>query len=173
MNKRATPVGVILVVLVAAWFAVGKGQQHQSPEPPAGSAQHTATTTLSFPDTREAGYGKTTSAQGPHLAGPYRVGGVTVIDINNGRSHFLGTVDLRPTLDRIDAGRKSAHHNDGSVFRNSSRRLPSRPDGYYREYVVPTPGVRGPGPQRLVLGREGEIYYTADHYESFLRVDEG
>lgn len=168
MNKRATPVGVILVFLVGAWLAMGKGQQPLAPETPADSTQ------LTFPDTRDTGYGKTTpAARGPYVAGPYTVGGVTIIDINNGRSHFLGSVDLRPTLDRIAAGRKSSHRNDGSVFRNSSRRLPTRPDGYYREYVVPTPGVRGPGPQRLVLGREGEIYYTADHYESFLWIDEG
>lgn len=174
MNKRATPVGVILVALAAAWFAMGRGQQSHSPIPQAESAQSSAATTLSFPDTREAGYGKTPqSARGPHVAGQFLVDEVTIVDINTGRSHYLGRVDLRPTLDRIAAGKKNAHRNDGSVFRNASRRLPTRPDGYYREYVVPTPGVRGPGPQRLVLGREGEIYYTADHYDSFLRLDEG
>ena len=48
--------------------------------------------------------------------------------------------------------------------------LPARPQGYYREYVVRTPGMSHAGPQRLVLGDAGEIYFTADHYASFVRV---
>lgn len=48
--------------------------------------------------------------------------------------------------------------------------LPSRPAGYYREYVVPTPGVAGPGAQRLVIGRAGEVYYTPNHYQSFVQL---
>ncbi len=43
-----------------------------------------------------------------------------------------------------------------------------RSPGYYREYVRPTPGVSGPGPQRIVVGRGGEMYYTSDHYQTFI-----
>ena len=39
---------------------------------------------------------------------------------------------------------------------------------YYREYVVPTPGINGAGPQRIVVGRFGEWYYTPDHYKTFI-----
>lgn len=87
-----------------------------------------------------------------------------------GKVVFEGDIDLGPTLKRIKAGEKFPHRNDGAVFGNRERRLPQKPSGYYREYVVPTPGVRGPGPQRLVIGREGEVYYTADHYKTFRRV---
>lgn len=59
---------------------------------------------------------------------------------------------------------------DGSVFGNFERRLPIRPRGYYREYTVPTPGVSHRGPRRIVGGRERELYYTRDHYESFVRL---
>lgn len=38
------------------------------------------------------------------------------------------------------------------------------------EYVHPTPGVDGPGPQRIVVGKCGEMYYTADHYEAFISI---
>ncbi|MCD8351804.1 MAG: hypothetical protein LUC93_14445 [Planctomycetaceae bacterium] len=107
----------------------------------------------------------------PYYAGDFKVADVTVVDINTGQAIFLGTVDLRPTLERIAAGQKHPHRNDGEVFRNAGRLLPRRPSGYYREYVVPTPGISGPGPQRLVLGTEGEVYYTFDHYDSFIRVD--
>lgn len=109
--------------------------------------------------------------QGPHQSGPYEISGVSIVDINTGRTLPIHTVDLKPTLDRIRAGIKNAHRNDGTVFRNSSRNLPGKPRGYYREYVVPTPGVRGPGPQRLVVGRNGEIYYTHDHYDTFIKVE--
>lgn len=45
--------------------------------------------------------------------------------------------------------------------------LPQRPTVHYAEYVHPTPGISGPGPQRLVVGKGGEVYYTADHYKTF------
>jgi RHS repeat-associated protein len=91
-----------------------------------------------------------------------------------------GDVDVGPTLDRVSRGERHAHKNDGSVFQNRAvtrggaviapPQLPSRPAGYYREYVVPTPGVAGPGAQRLVIGRAGEVYYTPNHYQSFVQL---
>lgn len=62
-------------------------------------------------------------------------------------------------------------HNDGVVFHNNEHRLPAEPDGYYHEYTVPTPGSPDRGARRIVTGRPGEFWYTADHYESFRRVD--
>jgi RHS repeat-associated protein len=82
-----------------------------------------------------------------------------------------GTVDLKPTLDRISAGKTFPHRNDGAVFGNKEGLLPQQPAGYYREYVHPTPGVNGPGPQRIVTGQGGEIFYTPDHYRTFIRVN--
>lgn len=82
-----------------------------------------------------------------------------------------GATDLAPTLERIRRGEAHPHRNDGSVFQNRERLLPSRPRGYYREFVHPTRGRSGPGAQRIVIGREGEVYYTPDHYESFIRID--
>jgi guanyl-specific ribonuclease Sa len=84
---------------------------------------------------------------------------------------FSGTVDLRDTLDRIERGQRGSHGNDGSVFQNREKRLPRKPSGYYREWVHPTPDMRGPGPQRIVTGEDGEIYYTPDHYKTFERLD--
>ena len=89
----------------------------------------------------------------------------------NGRVVFRGDVDLGPTLDRIESGGRLDFSHDGTTFQNRERRLPSRPAGYYREYVHRTPGVSGPGPQRIVIGQEGEIYYTPDHYRTFQRLD--
>ncbi len=60
---------------------------------------------------------------------------------------------------------------DGSTFQNREGVLPERDRGYYKEYTVPTPGSRDRGARRLVTGTESELYYTADHYESFVEVD--
>lgn len=89
----------------------------------------------------------------------------------NGKVVFTGTVELQDTLERIARGERGSHGNDGSVFQNREKRLPVKPSGYYREWVHPTPKLRGPGPQRVVTGEEGEIYYTPDHYQSFQRLD--
>lgn len=94
---------------------------------------------------------------------------MTIRDENR-RVVYRGDVDLRPTLDRIEQGRRLRFPNDGSVFQNRERRLPQQPAGYYREYVHPTPNDDRPGAQRLVVGREGEVYYTPDHYRTFRRI---
>jgi ribonuclease T1 len=73
-------------------------------------------------------------------------------------------------LARIGSGERDQHRNDGGVFRNRERLLPTRPDGYYREYVIRTPGMTHAGPQRLIKGDQGEIFYTSDHYASFQRI---
>ena len=83
------------------------------------------------------------------------------------------TVDLGPTLERIAKGERFPHRNDGAIFRNREGLLPSKPEGYYREYVHPTPNVRGPGPQRIVIGENGELFFTADHYSTFIPLNPG
>jgi len=74
------------------------------------------------------------------------------------------------TLALIDHGGPFPYDRDGITFANQERLLPQRPNGYYREYTVPTPGSRDRGARRLVVGREGDVYYTDDHYESFRQV---
>lgn len=88
----------------------------------------------------------------------------------DGKVIYRGDIDLQPTLERIDAGRRLRFSNDGSTFQNREGRLPSQPAGHYREWVVPTPGEDGPGPQRLVTGSAGEHWYTADHYRTFQKL---
>jgi len=97
------------------------------------------------------------------------ISGVTVTDRTTGNV-LQGTVDLQPTLDRIASGVKYPTRNDGTTFKNNEGLLPQQPTGYYTEYVVPTFGVNGAGPQRIVTGRGGELYYTPDHYKTFVPV---
>jgi ribonuclease T1 len=94
---------------------------------------------------------------------------VTIKD-QSGRTVHKGDIDLTPTLARIERGERHEHRNDGSTFRNLEGRLPKQPAGYYKEYVHPTPGIGGPGPQRIVIGQKGEAYYTHDHYGTFKKV---
>ena len=94
---------------------------------------------------------------------------VQIYDLD-GRVAYEGDVDLRPELERIEAGVRDSHENDGAVFGNREGLLPEQPRGYYREYVVRTPNINHAGPQRLVLGERGEAYYTPDHYDSFVRL---
>ena len=89
----------------------------------------------------------------------------------DGRVVFQGDVNLAPTLARIERGERDSHRNDGSIHRNLEGKLPRQADrDYYREYVVRTQGLRSVGPQRLVIGKNGETYYTSDHYRTFVRV---
>jgi ribonuclease T1 len=80
--------------------------------------------------------------------------------------------EARATLALIRKGGPFPYERDGTVFGNFERRLPVRERGYYREYTVPTPGLSHRGARRIVAGREGELYYTSDHYRSFRRIVE-
>ncbi len=101
------------------------------------------------------------------------INGVTVVDQRTG-TVYQGTVDLQPTLTRIANGGDPLSKNDGTVFQNRPlngvQLLPAEPPGYYTEYVVPTTGINGPGPQRIVTGQGGQVYYTPDHYQTFIPV---
>ncbi|WP_428934212.1 ribonuclease domain-containing protein [Streptomyces sp. ACT015] len=78
--------------------------------------------------------------------------------------------EARRTLDLIDRGGPYPYSRDGVVFGNREGLLPREARGFYHEYTVPTPGSRDRGARRMVTGREGEVYYTDDHYESFRAV---
>ena len=80
--------------------------------------------------------------------------------------------DLPPeaarTVELIDAGGPFPEpEHDGGTFGNREELLPDQPYGYYREYTVPTPGAETRGARRIVAGRGGDLYWTADHYSSF------
>lgn len=80
--------------------------------------------------------------------------------------------EAQQTIRLIRQGGPFPYDKDGSTFGNREGLLPKRPNGYYKEYTVITPGSRDRGARRIVAGREGELYYTDDHYDSFKRVVE-
>ena len=78
-----------------------------------------------------------------------------------------GTVDVRATVEGIRSGKISPR----DVFQNREGLLTQKPAGYYQEFVHPTPGVNGVGPQRIIQVQGGELYYTPDHYRSFVPLN--
>jgi RHS repeat-associated protein len=73
-------------------------------------------------------------------------------------------------LTRIGQGAKM-YSRDGIPFQNREGLLPGQAPGYYTEYTVePAAGGAGRGAERLVLGKGGEVYYTPNHYGSFVRI---
>lgn len=79
--------------------------------------------------------------------------------------------EIRATLERIATGGPYPFRQDDTVFLNREGRLPKKPLGYYREYTVKTPGADDRGPRRVVRGEQGELYFTEDHYRSFVPLD--
>lgn len=75
------------------------------------------------------------------------------------------------TLELIDAGGPFPEDRDGVTFENREDLLPDQPMGYYREYTVPTPGSQDRGARRIIAGEGDELYWTADHYGSFSRIE--
>lgn len=75
-------------------------------------------------------------------------------------------------MEQIRQGGPFQYEKDGTVFGNRERLLPGQRRGYYREYTVPTPGLRHRGAKRIVCGGQQQrspdaCYYTEDHYSSF------
>ena len=84
-------------------------------------------------------------------------------------------LEARQTFALIQASGPFAHEKDGVIFFNRERILPAKPRGRYREYTVPTPGLKHRGARRLVCEVASQTvidpcYYTGDHYRSFKRV---
>ncbi len=93
-------------------------------------------------------------------------------------------------LANIYYGKQLDFSKDGTVFSNKEGRLPKREFGFYREYTLLVPGRKtGDGPEpvnvggqqymcgamigvrgaeRLVIGGGSLVYYTPDHYRTFI-----
>jgi len=90
--------------------------------------------------------------------------------VNYGEVIYQGSIDVNAEVDRIRRGEARNHRNDGGVFSNRERLLPAAERGAYREFVYVQRGIPFPGPARLVISRTGDVWFTGDHYSSFIRV---
>jgi len=80
--------------------------------------------------------------------------------------------EARETLQLIQRGGPFPYSKDGTRFGNREGLLPAQSRNYYREYTVPTPGLKHRGARRIVAGSGGDYWYTADHYRTFKRIRE-
>ena len=77
------------------------------------------------------------------------------------------------TLQLIASGGPFPYDKDGVTFSNREGILPQHKSGWYQEYTVITPGSKDRGARRIIAGKDGERYYTDDHYASFREVVSG
>lgn len=150
-------VGILgAIVLVGALIAAGLGSLG-TPAGPDGGGSPTPASTAAPP----------ASSPAPPTAAPTRSDG---IDPGSGLpivSLAELPVEAADTIRLIDQGGPFPYRQDDATFENREGLLPDRPTGYYREYTVETPGSDDRGARRIVAGRDGEMYWTADHYDSF------
>jgi len=95
-------------------------------------------------------------------------------------------------LAKISACKPLPYSHDGIVNTNTEGGMPQAAKGYYLEYTLMVPGRQtgdGPvpvviggktymtgdmqsarGPERIIIGGGKDIYYTMDHYKSFVHL---
>lgn len=175
-NSQRLLIGFLVVVL-GLYVAWKSSQQPAAKPEPASVAKGEKSTPADAPPEApsESPPSEPPAVKVPAAAAPAKkiqtqIQNVTVRDQDD-KVVFRGTVDVGPTLQRIERGEKLRFSHDGIVFENREQRLPKKGAGYYHEYVHPTEKVGGPGPQRIVKGKGGEVFYTHDHYHTFLRLD--
>jgi len=78
--------------------------------------------------------------------------------------------EAQRTIQLIATGGPYPYRQDGITFSNREGILPQEVSGYYREYTVVTPGSVDRGARRVIAGRDGEEFYTDDHYASFREI---
>jgi len=162
-NSRLwTWIGLAVIVLFVAYAVINRVSPTTTATAPIVAAPSAASAATPKPNSQNS---QPNSAQDSYV-----MRNVKIYDLN-GKLAYQGDMDLKPTLERIAKGVKDSHDNDGTTFSNRERGLPVKSDrNYYTEYVVRTPGMREVGPQRLIMGKDGEAYYTPDHYVTYIRV---
>lgn len=100
------------------------------------------------------------------------------------------TAAIKDLLQKVAACTPLPFNHDGIIFGNREGRLPAMPRGHYKEYTLVIPSrkkgdapeqvrvgtmtfttgdIFSPrGPERLVIGGGKDIYYSPDHYLSFV-----
>lgn len=149
--KHPVWAAVILVVVAAgAWFFLREG----TTDTPAQGAAPTISASAAA------------EGDGPVDSGTDPVSGLL----------YIAESDLPETaqeiLTLIHQGGPFEFDQDGAVFGNYEGLLPDESGGYYHEYTVQMPGDSTRGAHRFVTGDDGEVYWTDDHYASFMAVKE-
>lgn len=184
----------VVVAVAAAFLALVLCFGCRS-EPPAPRGSNSAPIAPNTPSAADGAFTATPIASPPAAAAPAdgdpHAGHAHAADdphgeddpdhLNDGKDHRALFVDRIPIGERnavvdvaglIESGGPFAYAKDGSVFQNREQRLPKQKAGFYREYTVDTPGASDRGARRLVAGEDGSLYYTRDHYQTFVMLRE-
>ena len=96
---------------------------------------------------------------------------------------------INDLLGKIYNHEKLPYSHDGIVFQNKENRLPQMPYGYYHEYTLLPQGqypftitiggntyqmgqkLSKRGAERIIIGGGQEIFYTFDHYKTFVKLE--
>lgn len=79
-------------------------------------------------------------------------------------------LEVEQTISMIKSGVQMPFAQDGIEFKNRESVLPAKKSKYYKEFTVKTPDSLTRGMRRLVIGKSKEIYYTEDHYTTFVLI---
>lgn len=157
-----------VLVLVAAFAVIGVWWGASGPDPaPHAGADGTVVATLDGP-APSASPNPTAPPRAPES--PPR-GPAHEAPLDRVLGYYDLPAEAQETIDLIRAGGPFPYDRDGITFGNFEGLLPPEPRGWYREYTVPTPGLDHRGARRIVVGRDGTMYYTHDHYASFTRIE--
>jgi ribonuclease T1 len=107
-------------------------------------------------------------------------------------SDAVRTQAIKDLLTKIAKCASLPYSQDGVVNNNKEGGMPQEAAGYYHEYTLVVPGRKtgdgavpvviggktyetgtmesARGPERIIIGGGSEIYYTMDHYTTFLRL---
>ncbi len=155
---------VFSMVAVVAAIVFGIIELVQSADD--GSSTRTASTSTTSERTTSGGRTTTTrpASDATPSASPTRASDLATVSIGDLPTKALDTLVL------IRDGGPYPYRQDDGVFGNREGLLPARSSGYYREYTVETPGSSDRGARRIVVGADGDRYYTDDHYDSFREI---
>lgn len=169
-GQRIATMALLLLVLIAAVACLGgKSESTKRPSAEFTSQSYTSSASSTSSDASKSG-GSSTSASSDRSSGsagratPSAYDGLGVVAFADLPKQGRNTIRL------IDRGGPFPYPRDGVVFSNRERILPYHPRGWYHEYTVPTPGESDRGARRIVKGKDGTLYYSSDHYQSFRRV---
>lgn len=168
MQRNQRQLGTLIVIVLAIVFALVNRQSATTDVVP-DSAVRQAPASSVAPRSRQAP--AATTAATPRRQ-PSRAASTSTSASDTTTSIAFDDLprEAQDTIQLIEQGGPFPYDQDDSVFRNREGILPRQPNGYYREYTVETPGSDDRGARRVVAGRNGELYYTDDHYESFSRI---
>jgi ribonuclease T1 len=157
--RRRVPrrVGIVgaIALLIAAIAAGISQQQTPAPAPSRQTSQPTASRPAAKPNAPAPATAAATTYEtfdGRVIDDPIEVReiGVTLADIADG------------TPDRFRADRE--------IYENRGKHLPEHPRGFWHAFTVVTPSENDRGPRRLVVGKDGSVWFTRDHYRTFVRL---